>query len=464
MIGAAPSSRSISAGASPPRAKSCVKAREVGQRDPEPAEADGEADRRLLRQRDLRASAMEPGEERRRTDVGEKLDRRQIERHLQRLPRGHRALIAEVEILRRVRPVAHRPVEQHRLRMRKALLERERVDEGLERRARRARRTRHVDGAVARSVLVIRGADARANLAGPIVDDHDRRRQFGAEPRDALPGERFQLRLQARVDREADHFRLFVRGDRLLRRMGGEFGEGFARLRDRLSLGGSHVVGADDPARSDPFEYAVPGRARGLAKTVGPPRLRRLRQRHEQRRLADRELQRLLAEIGERGRPHPLEITPERRDGEVPVEHAGLADRTLDLKRAGDLPQLCRQRAFRARLDETGDLHAERRPAGNDPFAPQPLSGGAQERARIDAMVLIEASVLVADQHREIARIDVMRRRRKPPAPVRQREGPQQPAVAIDDDSRAFARRHKIDRPEARDVAGPGDHRGGACG
>ena len=348
--------------------------------------------------------------------------------------------------------------------MRKALLERERVDEGLQRRARRARRARHVDRAVARRVLEVGGADAGANFAGSIVDDHDRRRQFGAEPRDALPGERFELRLQTGVDREADHSRLLVGGDRLLRRVGGKLGEGLARLRDRLSLGRAQVVTADDPARRDPLEHAVPGRARCLAESVGPPRLRRLRQRDEQRRLADRELQRLLAEIGERRRPHTLEISPERRDGEVPVEHAGLADRALHLERASYLPQLRRHRPLRTRLDETGDLHAERRSPGNDPSAPQPLSGRAQERARIDAMVLVEASILVGDEHREIARIDVMRRRRKPPAPVGQREGPQQPAIAIDDDRRAFARRHEIDRPEARDIAGPGDRRGGACG
>ena len=343
MIGEAPSSRSISAGASPPRSKSRVEAGDVGQRDTEAAEADREADRRLLGQRDVRAGAMEPREERRRTDVGEQLDRRQIERHLQRLARGHRALIAEIEVLRRVGAVAHRAVEQHRLRMGEALLERERIDEGLQRRARRARRARHVDRAVARRVLEVGGADAGANFAGSIVDDHDRRRQFGAEPRDALPGERFELRLQTGVDREADHFRLLVGGDRLLRRVGGKLGEGLARLRDRLSLGRAHVVGADDPARRDPLEHAVPGRARCLTESVGPPRLRRLRQRDEQRRLADRELQRLLAEIGERRRPHTLEISPERRDGEVPVEHAGLADRALDLERASDLPQLRRR-------------------------------------------------------------------------------------------------------------------------
>ena len=217
--------------------KACVEARNVGQRDPKPAKAYGEADRGLLRQRDVRAGAVKPREESRRTDFGQELDRRQIERHLQRLPRSHRALVAEVEVLRRVSAVAHRAVEQHRLGVREALLKRERVDEGLQRRARRARRTRHVDGAVARRILEVGGADASANFAGSIVDDHDRRGQFGAEPGDASPGERFKLRLQTRVDGEADDLRLPVGGDRLFRRVGGKFGEGLAGRRDRLATG-----------------------------------------------------------------------------------------------------------------------------------------------------------------------------------------------------------------------------------
>ena len=92
--------------------------------------------------------------------------------------------------------------------------------------------------------------------------------------------------------------------------------------------------------------------------------------------------------------------------------------------------------------------------------APEPLPGRAQERARVDAAMLIETPVLVGDEHREIARIDVMRRRRQPPASVGQGEGPQQPAVAVDDDGRALARGHEIERPEARFVARPGEGRG----
>ena len=133
-----------------------VEARNIGERDPEPAKADGEADRRVFRQRDFGARAVQAGKKSGRPDVGQKLDRREVERHLQRLARRHRAFVAEIEILRRVGPVAHRPVEQPRLRMGEALLERQRIDEGFQRRAGRAGRARHVDRAVARCVVIVR--------------------------------------------------------------------------------------------------------------------------------------------------------------------------------------------------------------------------------------------------------------------------------------------------------------------
>ena len=62
-----------------PAGKAGVETGEVGQRNAEAAEADREADRRVLRQRDLRARAVQASQKRRRPDVGEKLDRRQVQ-------------------------------------------------------------------------------------------------------------------------------------------------------------------------------------------------------------------------------------------------------------------------------------------------------------------------------------------------------------------------------------------------
>ncbi len=51
------------------------------------------------------------------------------------------------------------------------------------------------------------------------------------------------------------------------------------------------------------------------------------------------------------------------------------------------------------------------------------LAGRARHRAPVDPVMRIEALVLVAEQHRQIARIDLLDGRRQPPAAVGQGEG-----------------------------------------
>ena len=203
------------------------------------------------------------------------------------------------------------------------------------------------------------------------------------------------------------------------------------------------VVGADEAARGDAVEHAVARRARCGGRAIRPPRFRRLRQRDQQRRLGEGELERLLAEIGERRRPHAFEIAAEGSEGEISIERALSADLALDLQRAGDLPEFGGDCALGPRLDQPRDLHSQRRTAGDHMAADQPLRAGANEGANVDAVVLVEPAVLVGDEHREIARIDVVRGRRQAPAPIGQGEGPQQPAVAIDDDRRALDARQQ---------------------
>ena len=70
-----------------------------------------------------------------------------------------------------------------------------------------------------------------------------------------------------------------------------------------------------------------------------------------------------------------------------------------------------------------------------------PLPAGAQERARVDAVMRLEARILVGDQHRDIAWVDVVRRRRQAPAPVGHGERTQEPAVAVDDDASSLRAR-----------------------
>ena len=311
--------------------------------------------------------------------------------------------------------------------------------------------------------MCVRRADAGANFAGRIVDDDNRPGQLRPEPRDALFRQCLELRLKPRVDGKLDDFGLAVGGDRLLGGVRGERRERQARLRDRLALRRCGVGGADEAARGDAVEHAVARRARDLRRTIRPARFGRLRQRDQKRRLRDGQPQRLLAEIGERGRAHALEIAAKGSEREITVERSWLADVALDLERARDLPEFGGDRALGPRLDQPRDLHRQGRAAGHHMAARQPLRAGANERAKIDAVVLVKPAVLIGDEHRDVARIDVMRGRRQPPASVGQSERPEQPAVAIDDDRRAFARRGKIERAEACHVARPGGGRAKAC-
>ncbi len=89
------------------------------------------------------------------------------------MPRRHRALIGEVEILRRIKPIARRAVIQNAFGMGDATLEGQSIDERLQRRARRTHGLRHVDGAGAILREIIGGADMREHRARRIVDDED---------------------------------------------------------------------------------------------------------------------------------------------------------------------------------------------------------------------------------------------------------------------------------------------------
>src|SRR6516162_9951052 len=58
-----------------------------------------------------------------------------------------------------------------------------------------------------------------------------------------------------------------------------------------------------------------------LARAIGPACFRRLRQRDQQRCLAEREPAGLLAEIGKRCGAHAFEIAAERGEAQVEIEH-----------------------------------------------------------------------------------------------------------------------------------------------
>ncbi len=94
--------------------------------------------------------------------------------------------------------------------------------------------------------------------------------------------------------------------------------------------------------------------------------LRRLRQRHQQRRFGERQPARLLAEIGERGGADAFEIAAIGREAEIEREDLVLAElraRSRSRARSGAAwPRTC----ARARLEQARDLHGERRGARDD--------------------------------------------------------------------------------------------------
>src|SRR5271170_5469657 len=94
----------------------------------------------------------------------------------------------------------------------------------------------------------------------------------------------------------------------------------------------------------------------------------------------------------------------------------------LELDRTRHLPKFRRDRFFRARLQQSRDLHGQSRTAGNNMATRDELQRGAPQRFDIDAFVRVETMVLVSEQHSDEAWIDVLCRRREAPAPVLHRE------------------------------------------
>ena len=215
-----------------------------------------------------------------------------------------------------------------------AVLESERVDERLQRRARRADRVASCRRRRARSS---RGNPARRHgrrtaplaLSMTIIAADSR----GPSGRNALARERFEVRLKSRVDGEPVKTRVRRGAQRGFGGVGREHGQRPARLRHRLALRGMAARSRAFSAAEAATRASTRSRAAraACAKRSGRRSLRRLRQCDEKRCLRERQALRLLAEIGERGRAQPLQIAAIGREREVEVEDLGLAKRALDL-------------------------------------------------------------------------------------------------------------------------------------
>src|SRR3990172_1591308 len=95
---------------------------------------------------------------------------------------------------------------------------------------------------------------------------------------------------------------------RLVGGMGRDERHGLARGRHLLVLGVRDLGVAEQSVARDAVEHAVARALRRFGVAVRPAVFRRLGQCDEERRLAERETARLLAEIGEGSRPYTFEI------------------------------------------------------------------------------------------------------------------------------------------------------------
>ena len=219
----------------------------------------------------------------------------------------------------------------------------EAVDDGLQRRAGRADRLDHVDGAEAACRRDSR--PSRRRRAPRRWCDRRRGWRPTASGRARASARRASFSSAAWMSRSSVSRWMCVSGcaatsasDEMRR----ELGELAARRRDALALGALGLGRRDDAG----FERR--DRARGCGRVSACLASRSGRRisgdcgkRDEQGRLADREVARLLAEIGERGGAHAFDVAAERREAEVEAQDLVLATaRSSSCSARSDLAQL----------------------------------------------------------------------------------------------------------------------------
>ena len=302
---------------------------------------------------------------------------------------AHRAVELAVEIGGRVAGEVDRPVLDQALGMHETLLEGEAVDQRLQRRARRADGARHVDEAAAALVEEAGRADRGENLAGLVVGDEDGDRNGIGERGGALRGERFQAALQAGLDGEPVDGSCPAPRRPGARRYGRRAsGHGAAGRRHLFRPRRGGVVLGQDAGRDDAREHAVAGGFGACGVAVGAAPLRRLRQGDEQRRLGRVQPARLLAEIGERGGAHALDVAAIGGERQVELEDLVLGERPLQSERGQHLVELAGgaagRIALRAAARPAWSASRRRRRAARGGRAGR-RRGRAPERRRRDA-------------------------------------------------------------------------------
>ncbi len=156
-----------------------------------------------------------------------------------------------------------------------------------------------------------------------------------------------------------------------------------AIVRDRLGFCARDFVGRHDTGQRSPVEHTIACGACSSRETIGPAQFRRLRQGDQQRRLGQRQLTRLLAEIGERRRANALEISAIGCKRQIKRKDPVFAERAFEFERAHDLAQFGAQTTPLAWLQKTRHLHADRR-AARDDMAPGHELNRSTSQSEID--------------------------------------------------------------------------------
>ena len=344
----------------------------------------------------------------------------------------HRAPEPVVEVLRLPAAEGGGAVLDQRLGVDQPLVEAQRIDEGLQRRSRRAQRPRHVHEAARRAVGKLRRADLRQDVPAAVIGQQDRGRHLLGLARDRPGGQPLGGGLQTGVDGRLNPRRARVFAAQPVGQQRGMGGEGAAAIGQERGAGGSGGLGVDDPQGQRPVDHAVPrGPCRGPRLwQIGAASLGRLRQGHQQGGFGGGQAARLLAEPHQACRAHPLGVAAIGREPKIQVEDAVLSQAPFQRQRDPRLPQLGAPVPRRPTLQQPRRLHRQGRGAGHDAAVRDRLPRGAQDGAAVHAVMGAEAPVLPPDEHRQEARVHPFLRGRKPPQPVAHRKGPQQRAVA----------------------------------
>ena len=273
-----------------------------------------------------------------RPDLLERQHGRDVERLLQRAPHRDRAVMVAVEVARQPVPEAHRHVLDQRLRMERAVVEGQGVDQRLQRRAGRAVRAHQVD--LAGAAEIVAAAQPGHDAAGAIVHHDHRDLRLVGELAALLGDELAEARLQLEARSSSERSRRAT--GRPARPRGAARAWAWRGLRSGTGPADRHVVQhlVDDaraPARA-PARHRV--RPAPTAGALGPAALGRLRNGDQQGGLGGGELLGLLAEIGEGGGAHAFEVAAHRRQGQVDRHHLALGVAPFELQCARRLDRL----------------------------------------------------------------------------------------------------------------------------